>query len=397
MQSSNIPPFISISQHNIMELHGSSCGIFRTSASVYLFICILCTSALNKCASQRVPPIPSISISQTKLTARVNGTVELSCEVTSTYVSSTGFQWQHIDANGIVHLYDVSSSAPRVTVSEDSSTPTYSLLTIENLIFEDSGQIRCVYFFSSGRGSKTVSYDVWLCVSDIPKTSPRCSNYFDSDNVILQCISTQNCPNDVTLEWRKLSTLNMYIGFSTRNVSHAENELTLQRRDLNEDEEFICKFSSDLYPDVSLNCTISAYEIPTMVPPSSTKTATAIQEVSTMLPTTFKQIPETFSQTSIIIVACAFGIGILLFIGCCVIFVCRRKRKRSKDKPAPANEASYTELDITNIKDTTYTELKPKETTSAETGQRDVDDSTEDHGVYVNDWRVNQIQKQKKL
>ena len=332
---------------------------------------------------------PTISISETYLTARVNGTLVLRCNVDIAYGSSAGFQWQHTDANGIVNLYDISSMVPRVTISEASSFSTYSILTIEHLQVQDSGQIRCRYYYPSGQGSRSVSYDARLCVSDIPVTPPKCSRSFTNVNVILRCITT-HCPIDVTLAWRKLSTSTLIIGNATRNTSYTENVLTLLKRDLNNDEEFICTFKSTLYPDVSLNCIINTNEVPTTVPPSSIKTST--YDISTIVPaTTSEQIPEISTRTSTIIIVCAVGIGLLLFIGCCVIFACRRKRKRSKDKPD--NEDSYTELNITNIKDATYTELKPKEAPRKENDQRDVDDSAEDQGVYVNDWRVKQIQK----
>ena len=352
---------------------------------IFIYVCYLTLETYTA-------EIPSISISQASLTARVNEVLQVECDIDKAYASSSaGFQWLHTNASGIVQLYDVSSSVPRVTVSEDSEDPTYSMLTIKNLNVEDSGQIRCSYYYPAPEvGSETVSYDAWLCVSDIPVTPPTCSNSFTNDNVILQCISTHMCPSDVTLEWRKLPTSDLYIGTSTRNASHVETDVLVpQRRDVVTDEEFICTFKSELYPDVSLNCTVSAYETPTTVPPNSRKAVTIL----TILPTTFEQIPVSFLRPYIIIIACAVGLGILLFIGCCVIVACHRNRKRSKDKPD--NEGSYTELDITGIKDTTYTELKPRETTSVETGQRNVDDSTEDQGVYVNDWRINQIQKYK--
>lgn len=83
----------------------------------------------------------------------------------------------------------------------------------------------------------------------------------------------------MTLKW--LSTSDFYMGISTRNVSHTENLLALQREDLIDTEEFICKFKSELYPGVSLDCSISAYETPTTVPT-----------------TIIKQILKAFLQTS---------------------------------------------------------------------------------------------------
>ena len=332
--------------------------------------------------------IPAVSISQTSLTARVNGTFELRCNIDKAYGSPAGFQWQHTNANGVVQLYDVSSLVPRVTVAQAMNFPTYSMLTIENLSVEDSGQIRCIYYYPLGEGVMTVSSEAWLCVSDIPDTSPMCSRSFTNDNVTLQCISTHICPNDVTLEWRQLSTSDLYIGTLTRNVSHTENVLVLQRRDLVNDEKFTCKFRSELHPGVFLKCTISAYMTP------------GIPEVSTIIPSTSEQTTETFSQTSIIIIACAIGIDILLFIGCGVVLAYRRKRKRSKSKPHNEDdEASYAEVNITDIEDTASTELEPNETANDESYQRkiiNVDDLTEDQRashVYVNDWRFKQIQK----
>ena len=378
-----------------MELFGFNIG--HGTSSMYLSIFIyLCYLTLDICTAV-IPP--SISISETSLTAPVNGILELRCDIDKLKGSPAGFQWQHTDANSTVHLYDVSSLVPRVTVGEAKSFPTYSMLTIKNLSVEDSGQIRCIYYYPLEEGVETVSYDAWLCVSDIPDTSPMiCSSSFLNDNVISRCVSTHTCPDNVTLQRRQPSDKNLYEGNSTRNVSHAEKVLVLKRRNfIINDKEFICKFESESYPDVALNCTISAYVKPGM------------PEVSTTEPATSEPSPETFSRTSvIIIIASAVGIELLLFIGCCLVLIyCKKRGKGNESKPDNEDdEASYaeiTESNITDIEDTASTELElePNETTNEKIYERKitsftVDDSMEDHGayhVYVNDWRFKEIQK----
>ena len=358
----------------MMELLGFH-GIFGTS-SIYLFIVGVCYLALGTCAA-KTPP--TLSISRTGVT-RVNGTLEVRCEIDKRRAPD-GFLWLHTDANNVLHLYYDFISGPRVTITEDPNL-TYSKLTIEHLTSTDSGQISCQYIHYPKDDEDAgifLSTTINLCVSDIPDESPKCSYSFVNDDVTFLCTSSNICSSDVTLEWQQLSTSNVYIGNSTRNGSDAENVLTLHSTDLVNGEEFICKFKSESYPDVSLNCTIGAYETPTTVfsayiapttatvPLSSTETATgSIPEVhgvstilpvttdntplrtvseaiiemipttSEMIPTTSKPInpepePDTFSQTFIIIVACAVGIyTLLLLTGCYIIFACLRKRKKRR-------------------------------------------------------------------
>ena len=425
----------------LLGFHGT-----HWTPSTHLLIVSVCYLTLGTCTA-KTPT--TLTISQIGVT-RVNGTSEVRCDIDKRR-SPDGFLWLHTDANNVLHVYDFISE-PGVTITGDSHL-TFSKLTIEHLTATDSGQISCQYFHYPNDDEDAgifLSKTINLCVSDIPEEPPKCSYSFANDEVTFHCTVSNICPSEVTLEWQQLSTSNLYVGNSTSNVSHAENVLTLQSTDLENGEEFICKFKSESYPDMSLNCTISAYETPSTVINayvaqttatahlSATETATSsileMNEVSTILPvttmttelqpapikpvseTTIRNIPttsnpinpelepETFSLTHILIVACAVGIyALLLLFGCYIINTCLRKRKRGEVKSEMETteiRPSYTEVDMTDIQEKTYIKLKPVlETTSADKYQFHVNETTDDQELqedYVNDWRAKEIQSKRK-
>ncbi len=158
------------------------------------------------------------------------------------------FSWTHLrNASGITAEYNITTHQmiPRITVLEGalSSRSKYSNLVISDTTPYDSGIISCLYTYRN----YTLFVDRPACIASLPNL-PKCSATSNWKRVF--CNVNVKCPEDVTLKWFNVTSMEEFVGELTKSSTVVQSTVALER----DITDYQCSLESELYPDIHFTC-----------------------------------------------------------------------------------------------------------------------------------------------